>query len=132
MQVERDVPITWGAWFKDKGRKAWEITKIALVAIAMCALFLSNPTMFAIGFLAGIIWDKFVDQQVEKVKTIAEQNGLLVATGLGVGAFLSLQVIVGGVLAVGCGAWCGSMLSLRSQAKAEGEIAQRQLAGAPG
>lgn len=88
-----------------------KVAKIALAVIGLTFLFVSNPTMFAIGFLVGFIFDKQVEEQIEKIKRVFEIHGWKAYAGLGLGAFLAIQVVVGGVLAFGGGAYCGSRLA---------------------
>jgi hypothetical protein len=72
--------------------KIWNVVKTVLYGLLGAALFATNPTLFAIGFIAGIIWDKKVQEISEKIINIWKTQtwGVLLLTGIA--SFLSLQV----------------------------------------
>lgn len=72
--------------------KIWNVTKIILVGLIGVAMFATNPTLFAIGFIAGVIWDKKVQEIVEKVKGIWKSQPWSVLILTGIASFLALQV----------------------------------------
>ena len=100
--------------------KIWNVAKTVLFGLIGAALFATNPTLFAIGFIAGIIWDKKVQEISEKIIMIWKTQtwGALILTGIA--SFLSLQVTwaAGSVLYA---ANLGSKMAQRAQALMHGE-----------
>lgn len=72
--------------------KIWRIAKIILIELAGAAMFATNPTLFTLGFISGIIWDTKVEEIIDKIKSIwrSQTWGVLLLTGIA--SFLALQV----------------------------------------
>lgn len=72
--------------------KVWRVTQMILIATAGAAMFATNPTLFTLGFISGIIWDTKVQEIIDKVKSIWKNQtwGALLLTGIA--SFLALQV----------------------------------------
>ena len=94
--------------------KVWKAAKLILFGLVGIAMFATNPTLFAIGFIAGVIWDNKVQEIIEKVKSIWKSQtwGVLFLTGIA--SFLALQVTwaAGSVLYA---ANLGCMMAQRAQ-----------------
>lgn len=96
-----------GSWVVEK---VCLVVKIAFIAIASVFLFLANPTLFAVGIVVGLVFSSKVRDTVEQVKQACVDKpwlAVIVAGGVGVGAFLALPVTI----AVGsftCGAYLSS------------------------
>lgn len=73
-------------------QKISEIAKTVLFAGICLFLYWTNPTLFAIGFIAGIIYDESVQQAIDKIKaywlTLNWKSSLIG----GIASFLSLPV----------------------------------------
>ncbi len=99
--------------------KIGHVAKNILIAGVGIALFVTNSTVFAIGFVVGIIWDKATERVVNKIKAIWNKQPWAVLIVSGIGAFLALEV----AMAAGTflyGANLGSKISLRSQEMSKG------------
>jgi len=72
--------------------KVWRVTRIILAGLAGAAMFATNPTVFTLGFISGVIWDNKVQEIIDKVKSIWKSQtwGVLLLTGIA--SFLALQV----------------------------------------
>lgn len=98
-----------GARFKEFMKKAirviYEIAKVIFIGITSVLFYLANPSLFALGFLVGLIIDQKVRETVEKVELICRAKPWVVIL-VGVGSFLALPV------AVAAGSFCsGAYLS---------------------
>lgn len=72
--------------------KIWSVTKLIFIGLVGAAMFATNPTLFAIGFIAGVIWDNKVQEIVEKVIGIWKSQPWSVLILTGIASFLALQV----------------------------------------
>lgn len=116
--------------FKQKCRESWpKIKKVAIEIFKVLvgiALFAVNPSIFAIGFLAGfvaaLVWGKKVDQTIDKIVNIVKNQSIPLLFGLGVASIICLQV-TSGVASLVYGAYMGSRLPLRfPEPKPSGQI----------
>lgn len=72
--------------------KIWSVTKLIFIGLLGVAMFATNPTVFAIAFIGGVIWDKKVQETVEKVMDIWKSQPWSVLILTGIASFLSIQV----------------------------------------
>jgi len=77
--------------WKDVAKAIGTFAKIAFRSIIGLGLYVSNPSFFAIGFVAGIIWKKDMEEAVKKIVGVWKHHWLLVAA-MCLGAYLSLPV----------------------------------------
>ncbi|NGX42924.1 MAG: hypothetical protein K940chlam7_01212 [Chlamydiae bacterium] len=84
-------PKTQSKW-REVLSKIWGIAKKVLFGLAGAGLFFINPTLFAIGFVIGIIWDKKVQEVIERIKTIWKMQTWSVLLLTSVASVLSIQV----------------------------------------
>ncbi len=118
------VPIARPVVNPSKWEKVKTIALYVIGTLAVVLLFYINPTTFAIGFVLGFLFDDFVMQQVEKIKLIVKETPIPIIIGIGVGAIMALQVVLGGA-SFAYAAYCGSLLSIKAkEKKAAGEISQ--------
>lgn len=55
-------------------------------------MFATNPTLFTLGFISGIIWDAKVQEITDKIKSIWKSQTGGVVLLAGIASFLALQV----------------------------------------
>lgn len=72
--------------------KICEIAKEVLLGIGGACLFLLNPTLFGIGFIAGIIWDDKTREILNKVKDVWKKRPIEMSIASGLGILLCPQV----------------------------------------
>lgn len=106
---EPPIPVTFWEKVKDIGWKVWEAVKAIFYLLAGVALFIANPSLFAIGAAAGVIFDDKVKEIADKITTIYNTQQWKVLTLTAIGAFFSLPVTAG-ALAIGFGAHLGYSL----------------------
>jgi hypothetical protein len=96
------------------GAKVWYVVHKILLAIANIAFFLTNPTLYSIGFLIGIIWDKQVQEIIDKIIGLWKTLPWVMAPVTVVCGFLSIQVTLTATSFL-FAAHLGSTLSLKAQ-----------------
>ncbi|CRX38374.1 hypothetical protein [Estrella lausannensis] len=106
---EPPLPVTFWEKVKDIGWKVWEAVKAIFYLLAGVALFIANPSLFAIGAATGVIFDEKVKEIAEKISVIYNSQQWKVLTLTAIGAFFSLPVTAG-ALAIGFGAHLGYSL----------------------
>lgn len=89
-----------------------EIFKVSLGVF----LFAINPTLFAVGTICGVIWDRKVQEVVEKIKLIVKKLPWQALALIGLAAFFALPVVIGAGSLLG-GAYLGSNMSVWAQDK---------------
>lgn len=102
-------PVTFWEKVKDIGWKIWEAVKAIFYVLAGLGLFIANPSLFAIGVAAGVVFDKKVREIADKITSIYQQQQWKVLALVTIGAFFSLPVTAG-ALALGFGAHLGYSL----------------------
>lgn len=68
------------------------IAKNILIAVVGLALFATNTTVFAIGFISGIVADKATEKMIARIKTFWNQLPWAALVVTGIGAFFALEV----------------------------------------
>lgn len=112
---ESPIPVTFWDKVKDIGWKIWEAVKAIFYLLAGVALFIANPSLFAIGAAVGVVFDDKVQEIAGKITTIYQKQQWKVLALTALGAFFSLPVTAG-ALAIGFGAHLGySMLPEREE-----------------
>ncbi|MEI8365622.1 MAG: hypothetical protein WCF65_04305 [Parachlamydiaceae bacterium] len=94
--------------------KIWSVAKKAIKILVNIALYYLNPSMYAVGFIIGVIWDKKTEETLQKIQLIWKNQTQTAHVLLTLGAILSMHISLaaGSIL---CGAELGSSLSLSSQ-----------------
>ena len=72
--------------------KIWNVVKKILTGLLGAALFITNPTLFSIGFMVGVIWDKEVQEVIDKIALVWKKQTLSMVILTGIASFLALQV----------------------------------------
>lgn len=87
--VTQDIrsAVVWTA------KKIVQIVKFVFIVTVSAALYLANPSLFALGFVVGLVIDDKVRETVAKVKTICKRHPWVVVV-VGVGSFLALPVAI--------------------------------------
>lgn len=107
--------------FKQIISKIWTAIKWVFKFALGCALFISNPSFFAVGFVAGVVFSDKIQEAINKIKEIWKKQPWGVALLVAAGAFLALPV----TLATASFFYGGSLGAGLSQKK-EGEQAEGQ------
>lgn len=79
-------------WFMKTVKAVWAAVKWVFKALVGIGLFITNPSFFAVGFIAGIILSDKVRLAVNKVKLVWEKQPWTVTIIFGLGAFLALPI----------------------------------------
>lgn len=106
---EHPQPVTFWEKVKDIGWKVWEAVKAIFYVLAGVGLFIANPSLFAIGVAAGVVFDAKVKEIADKITAIYQQQQWKVLALVTIGAFFSLPVTAG-ALALGFGSHLGYSL----------------------
>jgi hypothetical protein len=96
--------------------KIWMVAKIALMTLLSVGLFLLNPSLFAIGFIAGIIWNEQAKKAIDKIVLVAKSMHWGYWILGGVASFLSLPVTIA-ASSVLWSTYLGSQASFKAQKK---------------
>jgi len=94
-------------------QKIWDIAQNIFNAAVGIIFYWTNPSLFAVGFIAGIIFDDHVADVIRKIKNIWNTQPLSFSFLGGFASFLSLPV----TLATSSILWAanlGSMMSRKS------------------
>lgn len=123
--IEEEAPKSrWKSfWNHPVVEKIKNIAKFVLIAAVGVALFVSNPFVFTVSFIVGIVADKKVDEVSHRVYQIFKRQPWIVLGVIGVGGFLSLEVTVGAA-AVLYAAKLGSYLSMNTREREELSLAR--------
>lgn len=97
-------------------QKIWNVVKIILKAIAATALFIVTPAVFAIGFIIGLVWDKKVQETVDKIILVWKKQTWIASIIVGAAAFLALPITLAAASFL-AGAKLASQMSLSAQEK---------------
>lgn len=90
------------------------IAKAVFKTVVAVALYWINPSLFAVSFLASVVWHKQADEAIEKIKKVWQSQPWTSALLFSFASFLSLPVTLGaGSLLMG--AHLGSSLALGSE-----------------
>lgn len=73
-------------------QKIWNIAKNIFKVALSIFLYCTNPTLCAVGFITGIIYDEQVRNAIKKIKGVWTTQPLSIAIIGGVASFLSLPV----------------------------------------
>ena len=90
-------------------KKIITFTKFVFIALASALLYLGNPSLFALGFIVGLVIDAKVRETVAKVQRICAAKPWVVIL-IGVGSFLALPVAIAAGSFV-CGAYVSSKIA---------------------
>ena len=96
--------------------KVWEIAKKILFVGAAVTLYLINPTLFAIGFIVGIVWCQQVKNVIDRIDRIWKDRTLEMTAIAGIAGFLQLTVPLAAA-SILFSAHMGSQLGLSAQKK---------------
>ncbi len=88
----RDNPIEQKSKWKEILYKVWEVAKQVLFGLLGVALFATNPTVFAVGFIIGVVWHGKTRELIDKVALIYKQQTWVMMGITGAAAFLSIHV----------------------------------------
>lgn len=100
------IPSRW--------QQVWSAAKEVFKVLGSIFLYWLNPTLFAAGYIVGIIKNQDVSQSLQQIQDIFELHSWDLIAVIGLGAFMSLPVTLGaGSLLVG--AHWGSGLSNETQ-----------------
>lgn len=103
-------------------KKIWEVAKLVFFTSIGLFLYWTNPTLFAMGFITGIIYDENVRNAIKKIKMIwVTQTWKSCLIG-GVASFLSLPV----TLATSSFIW-GAQLGYRMSQEGQKILRSNQL-----
>lgn len=83
----------WKERFIKVTKLVFEVAKCTFIAIASIVFYLANPSLFAVGFLVGLVIDEKVRETVDKVEKICFAKPWVIPL-VGVGAFLALPVAI--------------------------------------
>lgn len=86
------------SWFKTElpkitGKVLEVATLITKIAVA-CFLYWMNPTLFAVGFVLGMIFPEKMEKTIHKIKEIWNRQPISMMVLLGTAAVLSLPVFM--------------------------------------
>jgi hypothetical protein len=79
-------------WFMKSVKAVWNAVKWIFKVIVGVGLFITNPSFFAVGFVAGIVFSEKVREAVNRVKLVWDKQPWTVSIILGLGAFLALPI----------------------------------------
>ena len=96
--------------------KIWSVVKTIFKGIAAAALFVVTPALFAVGFIIGLVWDKKVQETVDKIILVWKKQTWLAIVIAGAAAFLALPITLSAASFL-AGAKLGSHISLSAQEK---------------
>lgn len=100
-KVEKDLPLI---------EKIKNVANFVFKALIGASLYWINPSLFAIGFIAGIAFDKKMHHTLNKIAHIWQTNSVSTCALLGFAAFLSLPVTLA-TASILCGGHLGSKLA---------------------
>lgn len=103
-------------WFKRIVKAVWKAVKWVFVALVGVGLFITNPSFFAVGFIAGIIISDKVKMAVVRVKLVWKKQPWTVSIIVALGAFLALPITMA-ASALMYGANLGSRLTEYAEEK---------------
>jgi len=72
--------------------KVWNVVSKVLLGLANAVFFLTNPTLYPLAFLVGVVWNDTVAIVIDKITIIWKKQPWAMAIATGVAGFLSLQV----------------------------------------
>jgi hypothetical protein len=87
----------WKEKAKEVLSRIWDIVVVILKAIALGILLFCNPTIFALSFAVGAIWDEEAQRIVEKIEHLVTSQKLFSGVCLFAGAFIALPVTLAAV-----------------------------------
>lgn len=115
-------------------KAVWRAVKWLFKVIVGVALFVMNPSFFAVGFVVGIVMNDKVQVAVDKIKLVWNKQPWTVAIIFGLGAFLALPITLA-ASALLFGANLGASLTNYAQEKQDQDsktnIEQRRLFADP-
>lgn len=82
----------WKQITKDFFSKVWNVVCIIFKGLALGALLFVNPTIFALSFAVGAIWDEEAKRIVNKIEHLVTSQKLFSGMCLAAGAFIALPV----------------------------------------
>ncbi|MFQ5729369.1 MAG: hypothetical protein ACE5GN_03315 [Waddliaceae bacterium] len=85
---DRNSPSKWRKILS----KVWSAVKKVLTGLLGAAFFITNPTLFTTGFMVGVIWDKKVQEIIDKITLVWKKQTWGMAILTGIASFFSLQV----------------------------------------
>ena len=118
----QDYPVSADIPNKEPKRSLLSrISSVAVVlfkAIAATALYWVNPSLFALSFIVGIVYDKQADEAIKKISRVWSNQPWIGTLIAGIAGWLSLPVTLaaGSVL---MGVHIGSSLSLNANSSAQ-------------
>ena len=87
-----EVPKTFSEKIKALAIKVWSFVKWLFNAVLNVVLFITNPTFYVVGFVAGIILIEKMKEAVARITAVFEKQKLSFLIILGIGAFFSLPI----------------------------------------
>lgn len=81
--------------------KIWEVVCLVFKAIALGTLLFINPTIFALSFSVGVVWDEEAQRIVDKIENLVTNQKLFSGFCLLCGAFIALPVTIAAVTVYG-------------------------------
>lgn len=116
------------------GSKIWGVVQKILLGLANSLFFITNPTLYAIGFLAGftagLIWPKQVQIIVDKIILLWEKQWYIMVPVTCAAAFLSIQVTWAAV-SVMFATHLGATLAQKANDLWDNQIEEKQKEKAP-
>lgn len=91
-----DAPIKKPSLLKRIIAKIWQVVKKIFSFIIGCALFISTPTFFAIGFIAGIVFKAKVQEAISRIRGVWKSQKWGTALLVVMAGFLALPVTLAG------------------------------------
>ncbi|CDR33807.1 hypothetical protein [Criblamydia sequanensis] len=87
-----EAPKTFSEKIKSLALKVWSFAKWFFNAVLNVVLFITNPTFYVVGFVAGIILIEKMKEAVQRITAVFEKQKLSFLIILGIGAFFSLPI----------------------------------------
>lgn len=119
-----ETPASKPSWIKSFLTKVWEIVKKCFKFLVGCALFVSNPSFFAVGFIIGLVMtsskkeneEGCINKTITTIKNIWKKQKFTAAAVIGIGAFLALPVTLAAT-SFGYGAYLGATIANKAMQK---------------
>jgi len=108
-EVQISKTTVWKEKVAKVARRVLEVVSLILIAIAAVFLYFANPSLFAMGFIVGIVMDDKVRETVAKAQRICIAKPWLVLLVVA-GSFLAAPVAFASSSFI-CGAYTSSKIS---------------------
>ena len=82
----------WKQKVKKLFSRVWDIVCVIFKAMTLAVLLFINPTIFALSFAVGAIWDEEAKRIVNKIEHLVTTQKLFSGMCLAAGAFIALPV----------------------------------------